>query len=300
MGETTTTLGNYIYTDYQDGIRKTYFDGTPFINFIGRIPPPKTGDSMDWHVESAGYTAVNYTEGATPPSAGNQTNTTLTLAYKYTWIVAQVTGHAIDALRGGNVNPVDMILDRAARAVMYKQEQNMVASFIAAINDDTSYGGANRANYNLDSVVVAGGSAALTAAMLSSMYEGVKLRPKDDETNDFFIASAFEQKNAYTKIGGAQYNEQNFTWDANTTKWDIGKIKTSISYNNIPWFDFPTLTNTYVFLGRKNDLIIEEKRPLQFKILGALDDSDRVLVSSSMELRCMDPYRAGRIEALTT
>ena len=299
-GDTTTTLANYIFTDYQDEVRQTYFDGTPFINFIGKRPPEKTGDSMDWIVKSAGHTAVNYTEGATPPAAGNQTNAALTLAYKYAWDVAQVTGHAVDALRGGNMNPVDEALNDAANAVMYKQEQNMVASFIAAIDDSATYGGATRATYNLASVVVAGGSAALTETHLSSLYEGVKLRPKRVETNDLFLCSAFEQVNAYTEIGGNQYDEKNYNWDAESSTWDIGRIKPAISYNRIPWFDFSTMTNTYVFLGRKGDLVIEEKRQLTFKMLGAIDDSDRVLVTSAMELKCADPYRAGRIEALTT
>jgi hypothetical protein len=299
-GETTTTLANYIFTDYQDEVRETYYDALDFINFIGRVPPPKTGDSMDWIVKSAGVTAVNYTEGATPPAAQNQTNTTLTLAYKYAWDVAQVTGHAIDALRGGFLDPVNEALDDATRAVLYKQEQNMVASFIAAVNDDTNYGGATRATYNLDSVVVAGGSGALTAAMMSSLYEGVKLRKKKNETNDLFIASAYEQKTAYTEIAGVQYNEQNFNWDAMASRWDIGKMRPDIAYNGVPWFDFGSMTNTYVFMGRKSDFVIEEKRQISYKMLGAIDDSDRVLVTSAMELRCKDPYRCGRIEALTT
>ena len=301
MGETTTTLANYILTDYSREQRvKTYFNGTPFMNFVGVRPPERTGDSMDWIVESAGVTAVNYTEGATPPASQNHTNAALTLSYVYTWAVAQITGHAVDALRGGNLIEVDKAMNDTVDAVNYKMEQNMVASFIAAIDDSTSYGGVTRATYNLASVVVAGGTAALTEAMLGSLYEGIKLRPKKVETNDLFLASTFEQINAYTEIGGNQYDEKNFNWDSMSPTWDIGRIRPNIAYNGIPWFEFPTFTNTYVFMGRKGDLVIEEKRPLTFKMLGAIDDSDRVLVTRACQFKCRDPYRNGRIEALTT
>lgn len=299
-GETATTLTNYIYTDFQDEIVKTYYDDIPFINFIGRTPPEKTGDSMDWHVESAGYTAYNYTEGATPPSAGNQTNAVCTLAYKYAWITMQVTGHAMDALRGGNTKVLDAQLNKHIQAVLYKQEQNMVASFIAAIDDSTNYGGTNRSTHHLDSIVVAGGSAALTAAHLSSLYEGFKITPRTKPLDDLFLASSFEQITAYTEIGGAQYNESTFTWNSAETLWDIGKIKPAVTYNRKPWMEIPTMTNTYVFASRKSDCKIEEKRPITLKILGANDDSDKVLITSAMEFKHNDPYRAGRIEALAT
>ena len=299
-GETTTTLSNYIFTDYSDEVRKTHYQGTPLINFFGVRPQEKTGDSMDWIVESAGYTAYNYTEGSTPPSPQSQTSVSLTLGFKYCWTVAKITGHAVDALRNGFLDPVNKAMDDAVNAVNYKCETNMVASFIAAIDDDTTYGGANRAAYNLASVVVDGGGVALTGAKLDSLREGVKLRPKDNDGGDLVYLSAPEQLTAYAEISGTAYNEINYVHGAGDGVYDISRIKPSMRYAGAPWYEIPTMTNTYVFLTRKSDVVIEEHRPITFKMLGAVDDADMILVSRSMEMKHYDPYRAGRIELLST
>jgi len=299
-GETTTTLSNYIFTDYSDEVRKTHYQGTPLLNFFGVRPQEKPGESMDWIVESAGYTAYNYTQGATPPSPQSQTSVALTLGFKYCWIVAKVDGAAVDALRNGFLDPVSKAMDDAVSAVNYKCETNMVASFIAAIDDDTTYGGANRAAYNLASAVVDGGSAALTAAKLDSLREKVKLRPKDNDAGDLVYISAPEQLTAYAEISGTAYNEKNFIYSSEEGVYDISRIKPSMRYAGAPWFEIPTMTNTYVFLTRKSDVVIEEHRPITFKMLGAVDDSDMILVSRSMEMKHYDPYRAGRIELLST
>lgn len=300
-GATTTTLSNFVSdVFFQEGITKTFFDSTPLISMFGTKPASKPGDSVDWTVNSSGHTAVNYSEGHTPPVAGYNTFVNLTMSYKYAWDTIQVTGHAIDALKGGRIDPVMTEIDAAVRAVAYKQEQNMAASLLAAIDDSTNYASANRSTYNLLSLVVAGGSAAVTLAKLSELYEGLKLlaRAKPETEGDLIILSSIEQLIAYTELTGVQYKEhQTFAAD---TRFDLGRIKPSMTYNGIPWYVVPTLTNTVIYLTRKSDVEIIEKRAIKVEPLAKVDDSDKLLVTSAMELIHHDPYRAGKIEALTT
>lgn len=300
-GATTTTLTSFVSdVFFQEGVTKTFYDSTPLINFIGPRPATKPGDSIDWTVNSAGHTAVNYSEGHTPPVAGYNTYANLTATFKYAWDTVQVTGHAMDALKGGRIDPLQAEIDAAVRAVAYKQESNMVASLLAAIDDSTNYGGVNRTTYNLLSSVVAGGSAAVTLAKLSEMYENLKLlaRAKPETEGDLVIMSSIEQLIAYTELTGVQYKEH-ITMSSDSS-FDLGRIKPSMTYNGIPWYVIPTLTNTVIYLTRKADLDIQVKRAVQIDVLGKDDDSDKLLVTSAMEMIHHDPYRAAKIEALTT
>ena len=176
----------------------------------------------------------------------------------------------------------------------------MVASLLAAYDDSTNYGGKARATYNLLSTVVAGGSGALTAAFMVSAYEPLRIGNRVKPLDDVVIMSSFEQIQAYTEIVGIQYSEQNYNWDADSRGWDIGKIRPRMAYNGVPWFDIPTITNTNVVFGRTSDMVVVIKRPLTYKMLGAVDDSDQVLVSMGMELQIRDPQTGSKIEALST
>jgi len=298
-GATITTLTEFIQDYFQDELTKTFYQGLPLMATLGTRPPAKDGDSVDYRVWSAGHTAINYEEDHTPPAPGNNTYASPTFQYIYAWDVARITGHAIDALKGGDIDPVESEMRGATDGVRYKIENNCVADLISAIDDTTNYGGVNRSTYHLDSVDVAGGSAAPTLAKLAEMTDSLRVSPRvrSETEGDLIVMSSFEQIRNYTDLVGVN----NIPWqvDPNNQVFDLGRVKPMVQLETIPWYCIPTLTNTYIFLTRKNDLVIEMKRPITLKELGPVDDSQRVLITCAAKLYHRDPYRAARISALT-
>lgn len=311
MGATVTTLATAIQTIFAPMMRKTFYEGTPLMRLLG-IRPSLGGDSHDWKVNYAGNAGRAYSEGAAPAAAGNQSFADLSLAHSNFDNTVQISGHAIDAMRNGYFNGVEKEMQGGISGLMHTIETAMVAQFIAAINDDASYAGQTRTTVHTDSDVTAGGSAALSLEMLSEMYETLTLDPRAVEFNnpkEFAIISSQEQLTAYTEVGtGIMYvgddesTGANYPYATMSTDQilDAGKLKHKVEYNGLPWFVIPTITNTYIFLTKMADVFIEESRSLQIDPLGKIDDTDRFLLTWGGVLVHEDPYRAARIEALTT
>jgi hypothetical protein len=310
-GATTTTLATAIQTIFAPQMRKTFYEGTPLMRLLG-IRPSLGGDSHDWKVNYAGNAGRSYSEGDAPGPAGNQAFADLSLAHSNFDNTVQISGHARDAMKNGYFNGVEKEMMGGISGLMHTVETAMVTQFIAAINDDTTYAGQTRTTVHTDSDVTAGGTAALTLAMLSEMYETLTLDPRAVEYNnpkEFGIISSQEQLTAYTEIGtgitqvgSTDATGPNYPYATMSTDQilDAGKLKHTVEYNRIPWFVVPTMTNTYVFLTKMADVFIEESRSLTIDPLGKIDDTDRWLLTWGGVLVHEDPYRAGRIEALTT
>lgn len=310
-GATTTTLSTAIQTIFAPQMRKTFYEGTPLMRLLG-IRPSLGGDSHDWQVNYAGNAGRAYSEGDAPAAAGNQSFANLSLSHSNFDNTVQISGHARDALKNGYFKGVEKEMMGGISGLMHTIETAMVTQFIAAINDDATYAGQTRTTVHTDSHVVEAGSAALTLAMLSEMYETLALDPRAVEYNnplEYAIISSQEQQTAYTEVGtGIMYvgddesTGPNFPYSTMSTDQvlDAGKLKHNIRYNGIPWFVVPTMTNTYVFLTKMVDTWIEESRSLTIDPLGKIDDTDRWLLTWGGVLVHEDPYRASRIEALTT
>ncbi|MHC5062111.1 MAG: hypothetical protein ACYTFK_13685 [Planctomycetota bacterium] len=310
MAATTTTLATAIQTIFGPKMIKTFDEGTPLLNLLGKSPS-RGGDSTDWKLNYAGNAGEAYSEGDTPPAAGNQSFADATVAHSNYWNVVQITGHAMDAMKNGYFDGVEKEMMGGVSGLLRTIELALMAQLVAAINDDTSYAGQTRATVHSDSYVVAGGSAALTLAMLSELYEALKLSPRSVgyDPSDHMFLSAPEQWTAYTEIAtGITYVGDDestgvhrpFTTAQTDTSLDAGLQAKSGFYNRIPWFEVNSLTNTYVFLTRRSNILIEESRALTIAPLGKIDDSDRFLLTWGGNLTHEDPFRAGRIEALTT
>lgn len=311
-GATTTTLTAAINTLYQPGMPKTFYEGTPFLNLIG-FPgkPALAGDSIDWQVNYAGNAGSILNEGDTLPAAGNQSYVNLTVAHTTFANVVQITAQAKAAMRNGYFDGVQKELDGALTGLKHKIEEKFVTVLEGAVNDDTSYGGQTRATYNLASDVTAGGTAANTLANMSEMYETLQLDGPGViyDPNDHIITSSPEQLTAYTEIGGAlTYGADDETTGANRPyvtnqtdpTFDAGLLKHVPYYNKIPWVTLATHTNTLVFLWKRSDVMIEEAQPILIEPLAKNDLSDSYVFSWIGGLAYRDPYRAARIEALTT
>jgi hypothetical protein len=311
-GATKTTIAAAIQTAFAPGLTKTFYEGMPLLGMFPKFPNPG-GDSYDWKLNYAGNSsAAVYTEGATPPAAGNQSYADMTVADEHIWVTVQITGHAKDAARNGYFDPVRKEMEGGVSALQHKIEEQFVTYFEAAIDNSATYGGQTRTTVHADSVTVPGGSAALTLAMLSSMYEQLKLDPRDvqfNNPNEYSIISSPEQLTAYTEIGFGLHKvgddestgiNRPYTTMSGDAVADAGLLKHTLRYNNIPWYEVATVTNTLVFLTKNTDVFIAETRPLTIEPLGKTDDSDKFLLTWAGAMGHRDPYRAARIEALTT
>ena len=311
-GATTTTLTTAINTLYQPGMPKTFYEGTPLLQLLGFPGKPSLGgDSIDWQVNYAGNAGVILNEGDALPAAGNQSFVNLTVAHVTFANVVQITAQAKAAMKNGYFDGVRKELDGGLSGLKHKIEEKFVSLLEAAINDDTSYGGQTRATYGLASDVTAGGSAANTLANMSEMYETLQLDPRAVvyDPRDHIITSAPEQLTAYTEIGGAltyvgddESTGVNRPYVTNQTDptFDAGLMKHTPLYNGIPWVTLATHTNTLVFLWKRSDVIVEEAQGIMLEPLAKTDLSDSYVFSWIGGLAYRDPYRAARIEALTT
>lgn len=312
MGATTTTLTAAIGTTFEPGMTKTFYEGTPTLNLLGFPGRENTGgDSIDWKLNYAGNAGAILNEGDALPASGNQTYADMTIAHTLFVNVVEFTGHAIDAMKNGYFNGIQAELDGGVSGLLHKIEEKFVTVLEGAVNDDTSYGGQTRATVHADSYVVAGGSAANTLANLSELYEALTLDPRGVvyDPMKYMFFSANEQLTAYTEIatghivtGDAEASGAHRPYVTNQTDGtlDAGMMKHTLRYNGLPWYGLPTATNTLVTLCDRTKIVLEQSRPVTIEPLAKTDDNSKFLISWHGGLAYLDPYRAGRIEALTT
>lgn len=312
MAATTTTLAAAIKTTFEPGMTKTFYDGTPFLNYVGFPGRPNSGgDSIDWKVKYAGNAGVILNENDALPAAGNVSYADATIAHTLFANTVEFTGHAVDAMQNGYFDGIAEEMAEGVAGLLHKIEEKFVTVLEGAVNDDTSYAGLTRATYGLASYVVAGGSAANTLGNMSELYEALTLdgRGVVYDPSRHFIFSSPEQKTAYTEFATALvYSADDETTGVNrpygTSQMDpildAGMMKHVIRYNGIPWVDFATATNTLVTLCDRTQIILEQSRPVTIEPLAKTDDNTKFEISWHGGLAYKDPKRAGRIEALTT
>jgi len=309
---TSTTLALAINTIFQGGLLKTFYEGTPLLRWLGwPFPPAAGGNSTDWKLKYAGGAASIINEGDALPAPSNLTFANATISPSLVVDVRKITGHAQDFMKGAYFDGVKAEMEGGVSAVLHKIEEKCISQLEAAIDDDTSYAGNTRATVHSDAHVVAGGSAALTLAMLSECYETMQLDPRGVEfdPNDHFIFSSPEQGTAYTELGGtivtgdaeAAGANMPYVGMQNDDVMDLGKLKHTLKYNNLPWVTFATATNTRVNFARRSDIMTEMfGNGLTIHPLGRVDDADAFEFRCHTSLAYKDPYRSALVEALTT
>lgn len=313
-GATTTTLSAAIRTIYNEPMTKTFYEGTPLLRLLGwPFKPHLAGKSTKWQLNYAGNAGVLLNEGDALPAAGNQTYANASVDHFTAANTVQITAQAKAAMENGHFDGVKKELDGGLSGLLHKIEEKCVSLLEGALNDDTSYAGLTRATVHMDSYVVAGGSAANTLANMSEAYEALQLDPRgvDYDTTDYIVSSAPEQLTAYTEIGGRLiYSEGGdpgatgintpYNMSQNDEKFDAGLMKHTHYYNKLPWKTLATHTNTLVFFWRPSQVIAEEGQSVALEPLAKTDLSDSFVFSWIGGLAYRDPYRAARIEALTT
>jgi hypothetical protein len=306
---TLTTMAEAIKEYFEPGFRKTFYDDTPLMRFFGT--KPRIGDTgARWKLAYSTGGATLFNEGDGAPAPGNVEYADMYVADFAVSRTVTITGHARAAARNGYFDAVGNELAQAVRDVQHKAEETVSTRLCSAIDDDATYAGQTRTTVHADAKVVAGGSGALTLAMLSEMYETLQLEPRGViyDPRDHVIISAPEQLTAYTEkvgiivTGDAEASGVNLPYNfaASDTGFDAGLMGKVHFYNRIPWLTFATLANTNIRLTRRSDVVIEEARPITIDPLGKTDDTDSFLVIWQGNVTHRDPYRSGNIEALTT
>lgn len=305
---------------------KTFYEGTPVLRllapgiFTALGAPPAAqhratgGDSIDWKLVYSGGTGHWINEGDALPAADNLEFADMTVSPKLVVNVRKITGHAKDFTRNeAYFNLLQTEMMGGMTQLLHRVEEWVVNQLEAAINDDTSYGGQTRSTVHADSDVTAGGSAALSLAMLSEAYETLTIDPRGVvyQPGDHIILSNPVQETAYTEVGFAQmYQADDETTGVNRphntaasdSVLDAGLMGATHEYNKLPWVSAATITNTLVLLLKRSDVRIEIFSDPAFEIipLARTDDADQYEFRCNIGCAYLDPYRAGRIEALTT
>jgi len=300
-GATVTTASPSLAKTYQPVVAKTFYTGTPILTMFPP-KPGKGGRSIDFFIHSAGNTSgETFSEGQATPVSGYQTKVAATRVYKSFRTMVKISGELRDAAGSGDnyYNAVESEFKDGTSDLMHLVEEGLMASLTDGIDDSTTYAGVNRSNYNLSAAMTTLSSEALSTYHLEEAWEDTEVDPRSVDKSDFMIVSAPEQMTAYGRsasdLGGINVNK-----DLGSGPLDTGRMQAGAAFNTAPWFKIATLTNTLVLGFRKSHILVEEKRPINIRPMGIVDDDDEYQLSWRGELVVINPYHTFRIEGLTT
>jgi hypothetical protein len=259
------------------------------------------GDAWKWFVHSAGNTSpIEFDEGEGAANAGYITKAGLSISYKYFRSMVQITGHLRDAVRGGYYDAVEDEMQGGKDALIHDIEETFASDLESAIDDGTSYAGVTRSTYGLASVVTAGGSAALTNAMLRETWEDLQLGNSNHVQNmgEMQLWSAQQQATAYSQIadapGGVYLSKQ-----LGQGPLDTGRLQSGLAFNGAAWNVVPTLTSSNILFFAPSNVSIIEHRPVTVDLYAKNDDSDTYAITWAGCLAVKNPAKAAKIEALS-
>jgi len=293
-----TTLAEALQTHFQPAMVKTFYEGTPIIDFLGTTPA-KSGKAIEWQVNTTGNdSAETYSEAAAAPTGGSQAYYSPSVAFNHFQAVSHISGHAKDAMKGGYFDGAIKEIQGTVSALAHLAEETIMADIVAAIAIDANYGSIDRTTMGMDAFNVAAGSVALSIEDMEDCWEAMHIEPRICDMSDFFFFCAAEQDMAYQRaadgLGGVNLN-----LNLGATL-DVGRAQSSRAFNGSPIIVFPTLTNTYMYGSKKSDLLIEELRPITIVPMGVTEDADKFLVTWAGKAVHLNPGRATYISGLST
>ena len=278
---------------------RTHFEGTPLMSTVMSETPWKPGsDTISWPVESANSDGTASSEGAGWPAGGARTVAKAVITPQTILAVRHLTGEALSV--GGDLSSLlQTEIDAGMRGLMDAAESYCETEVLDGIDDDTTYAGLTRSTYNFSSTDTAGGSGALTEAMLDATSES--LQTEGVNLGDCLVFSAHEQRNAYAEIAGTQYNEHNYVFNADTKGLDLSERGKVIFYAGMPWHAIPGFANTYVVMAERGQLLYSwKKRP--FVTVHENESIYGLTLKFAAEIGAYvkNPARCARISALAT
>jgi hypothetical protein len=292
-GATLTTLATAIKKNFSRMVETENTVRTPLRDLLKRVPS-LSGNSWDWKVHYGGNaSSTTYNEGDGVSAAGNETYADATVANTggYARTMCQITGHAIDAMKGGYFDGVEKELTSGIQKHMRYKEGLAVVAMEAAIDSAGNYGGLSRATYKLESYE---STSTPTLAELQLMTQTLMdNEPAVDMTQAYYLMAMDTMFDYLDVATGVAYFE--FPSVVNGVV-DAGKLLKSPTYNGRPIYPVPGLTSGITLcLTPEADVKLVEFRPLQIDILGKTDDSIVTSITSCEILVAENPRKAGKL-----
>lgn len=295
-GSTSTTLATAINT-YTVGLIDTLdSEATPLATWVGLkdIMTRGGGDSVDWTVRSAGNTSsTTFVEGDAPSAAGYDTFYGLTLAkssYQYR-SVDQITGTAIDSVKGGNWDAINRRLTDLVKAHDSYLEDATVTAYEAAVASGGSVYGQTRANANTASY-----EAAVTPTLdqMATAWDGMVADPRSAPMTEIEMLAPSE---FITSYGDVATGQTAFEYNAvQTGGIDAGRqAGGDIAYNKKRFTMIPTMTDTTCLFLSKGNVDRFFWRYKEVQTMAKNDDSVTVNIISVIVPVVWNPRIAGKL-----
>lgn len=305
-----TTAALAVAAVYQKELEKSFYDGRPLVDLLGR-PVPSDGDSSyKWLPKYAGNaSADNFDEDDTPPVAGYCSYVDLELAYEHSWAFAEFTGHLLAANKGSGqrFNIIEEEMTGAKDALWYKIESNAMSSLETAVDDAATWAGKTRATYNQVPVVRTASSTALAESDLKYVHLNMRKRAAI-VPNDTVIFAPPEQTDAYEDLFGVGYGNASATAVDNRphgssqsdASYDIGQSHKPLTYRGIRITELVGMTSTIMLWVLRSKLKFIEHEGVKVEPMGITKDTTTFKLTWRGKLIVRDVYHAGRIEGLAT
>lgn len=296
MALTTTTGANAIREAYEPGFNEAVFRNNSLMSLFNWTESP--GDTAHrWKLNSAGNDSVEvFTENGVQPAAGNQTWVNAALPWTYFRGMAQVTGHARDALRSRWIDAIDEeftllradLVDLITTSFMYSTYGlELAVDFGAAYAGITRNGAAGY--FESTETDVAG---AISTDDLLNLMETIRDNDKGGQPDVILVPH-----NQATRI----YNLAGPHTIFNANPSDKAPGLMSQTFNNIPIVALPDWTDTVAMAldRRPGNWGAKIHRPFSVKEMAPVNDSDVYQVSWAGCLACHQPKFQGKLTGLT-
>lgn len=297
-GATSTTLASAIKEFVTGMVSSADFTGSPMRSLIPEIQSPG-GSYFKWVIKSADNAqTATYAEGDAVGADGQATFGTASVAYStgYLRTPYSVTGHALDACKNGNFDPMMEEAKSALESHIHGKEGLCVTAVEAAIDSAGSYGGLTRSSYNIASYE-ADPNTTTALSHYAAAWTALQTDPLIAPVQQMKWLGGITVLNGYSAVAaGVAYNEYN---QIRGQQIDAGKLSNGLAYNGRPFEFVPTMTSgTCLFVDPETNLLRVIARPIEIVELAVVDDSVRMVIQSSEITICKNPRHAGKITRL--
>lgn len=287
----------------------SWFMNQPFLEIIqpGDLRNCPGGPNINLVLDySVSTNAEVYVQGAPIPTAHTLSDVRAYFTKDYYQEGGKVHGDTLSQLGGGQGNlPIDprmKAIDTSIKNAVDLCSTNMLTDLAAQVDSTTAYSDASlaRATYGIASSETAV-SGALTKSALTDMIERAQnttygFVPLDDL---LFLCPPNQHTNL-ANLGGAQYNEFNFTVNAqDMSAFDTGVKFRCMTHETVPILQVPDMTTTEWYLIRRSTSKIYMHEGINTIPKDINEWADYWLTTFGANLIIADPLRSQKLTAVT-
>ena len=259
------------------------------------------GNNCNWLVRRGANTSTEvFVEGDAQPGADSQHYSAPAVPWTYVRAMAQITGHAIDAM-GSNRVGIDVV-DSEILGAADDINDLMATSFLGstyglelAVDSTSTFGGIARGSATWWESLETAVNDALSGTDLEDMIESLRDNDRGSDVQAFLMP--WNQVTRYGRIASTPYV-------ASGPPNDKGAHLSGQTFSGIPILGIGDMTDTVIMgldIGttRKPKFQIKSVRPMQVKEMAPSGDSDVMQISSGAAFVCFDPLRQGKLTGCT-